>query len=436
MRWVCLTALVFLFYVGCGGTETTEPINQAPTIEFTFTDIVVRNNFTHDLTVAVGDPEGDPLTVTWSITSGTLTPQNSAKTVMEWDPPNSPGVDTVTVSVTDGEFTRSVTEQIKRGTLFTMSVGTPTRTFTEDDSPYIVQASTPTPSIGEGQTITLEAGVEWYITKDENDALPDIETIAVEGTLMTNGTGSKPVLIRPNDRTLRCSDGRGWWGGFDLTPTGAASLSHTEISYGEYNIRLSQGSSSANLQNCRLLCSSQAAIKMENNGVLTVNNCQITDNGNHGIDISSLVGLPTNVTITNNDIRFNGHTGIYMDLLDETQSVPITIRHNRIEFNASNGIALMHAVWPTIENNDISKNNTGTLSNIRLLVPFPDPGAGGFLIEEDWDSLLTINNYWGGTFEPGEASFIEQGVWDTKDNSSLGTRIIVEPWANDSQYGP
>ncbi len=435
MKRVCIAALLLPLLLNCGGTETTEPINQAPSITFTFTEITVRNNLLHDLTVAVSDPEGDPLTVTWDITNGTLTPQNSGKTIMRWDPPNSPGTDTVTVSVTDGEFTETVTEEIKRGTFFTMGVGTGDMLFTAADSPYIIRSNVITPSIGVSGTFTVEAGVEWYITKD-GGGTSEIETIEVEGTLVMNGTQENPILVRPNDRTLRCGGGRGWWEGFRLTPTGIANLTYAEISYGVYNLHLASGNGSATLQNCRLLCSQSAGIKMDNNGTLTVDDCQISDNANHGIDISSLVGLPTNVVITDNHIRSNGHTGISMDLYDADQVVPIAIRRNRIEFNASNGIALSHAVWPTIENNDIMRNNTGTLSNIRLRVPFPDAGIAGTIIPADWDSLMTPNNYWGGEFQPGEVNFIELGIWDSSDVAGVGTRVIVTPWQNDSQYTP
>jgi hypothetical protein len=433
MRRVCIAALLLPLLLNCGGTETIEPINQGPSITFTFTEIAVRDNLTHDLTVAVSDPEGDPLTVTWFITSGTLTAQNSSNTIMRWDPPDSPGTDTIVVSVSDGEFSESVTEEIKRGTLVMLGVGMSTRTFAAALSPYIVKANVITPSIDVGKTFTLEAGVEWYITK-EGGATSDIETIEVEGTLVANGTEENPVLIRPNDRTLRCGGGRGWWEGFRLSPTGVANLTYAEISYGVYNLHLAAGAGSATLQNCRILCSLSAGIKMDNNGTLNVDHCQITDNANHGIDISSLVGLPTNVVITNNEIRFNGHTGIFMDLYDADQVVPIAIRRNLIEFNASNGIAMTHAVWPTIENNDIMRNNTGTLSNIRFLVPFPTVGVDSLIIPADWDSLFTPNNYWGGVFQPGQGNFIDQGIWDSIDMPAIGTRVIVDPWQNVSQY--
>jgi hypothetical protein len=434
MRWVCLAVFVLPLFLACGGTETTEPVNQAPSIEFTFADMVVDRLFTHDLSVAVNDPEGDPLTVVWTVTSGSLTAQNSDNTIMRWDPPDTPGCDTVTVSVSDGEFTESVTEQIKRGTTVRLGSSMGSRTFSKADSPYIVKPlpGIVTPSIGPGQTFTLQAGVEWYITRDDDAGLRGTPTLAVEGALVATGTDVEPVVIRPNNRFLRCVDGRGWWGGIDLVPDGVVTLDYTEISYGVYNVRISQSPGTATLRNSRFLCSSIAGISLESNGSLVVEECRVTDNGNHGVEINSLVSLPANVSITNSEIRFNGHTGIFLDLNDVGQDVPITISGNLIEFNASNGIAMTHAVWPSIHNNDISKNNTGTLSNIRLLAPFPE----GVLAPAAWDTLLATHNYWGGVFDPGEDSFIEQGVWDSRDIPSLGTRVIINPWENDSQHTP
>lgn len=433
MRRVCIAAMIVTFILACSGSETVEPVNQSPSIEFTFNNIAVWKNLTHDLTVAVSDPDGDPLTVSWTITSGTLTPQNTENTIVTWDPPDTPGADTVTVSVSDGQLSSSVTEIIKRGTLVTLGVGTSSRTFTKAESPYIIRAAVVTPSIGVGSTFTLEAGVEWYIHHDDDEGTPDLETIAVEGAIVTHGTESEPVVIVPNDRAAAlCGDCLGWWGGFDLVPDGTATMDYTQIKCGVYDLRMSQGDGTATLRNCSFQCSSGAGIKLESNGTLVVDSCRITDNGNHGIDISSLVSLPASVSITNSEIRFNGHTGIYMDLYDVGQDVPINISRNLIEFNAGNGIAITHAVWPTIHNNDISKNNTGTLSNIRLLVPFPDASV---IAPAAWDSLLATNNYWGGTFQSGEDAFIEQGIWDSKDIPSLGTRVIINPWKNESQHG-
>lgn len=433
MRWVCLAVFALPLFLACGGTETTEPVNQAPSIAFTFTDLVVDRLFTHDLTVAVSDPEGDPLSISWAITSGTLVVSATDNTIATWDPLDTSGTDTVTVSVSDGEFTKTVTEVIKRGKMTTVQAEIGSRTLSLADSPHIIKPyeGVVTPNIGPGNTFVIDAGVELYISRDAG-AERGTPTISVEGELLSNGTEAAPVLIRPNDRTLRCAERRGWWGGFRIEPGGSATLDYTEISYGGHNIRLNLGDGSATLRNCRILCSEFAGIQMSSNGSLVVDACQITNNRDHGIAVDTDSGLPANVSITNNEIRFNGHTGIYLNLNDVGQDVPITIRGNLIEFNAGNGIAMTHAVWPSIHNNDISKNNTGTLSNIRLLAPFPE----GVLVPADWDTLLATHNYWGGVFDPGHDSYIEQGVWDSKDIEQLGTRVIINPWENDSQHTP
>src|SRR5262245_36904212 len=115
---------IILALVACssGGDSGTPPVNAPPTIAFATTDWAVQKSQPVDLTVDVDDPDGDPLTITWDITRGSLAAQNSAKTVMRWTTPATVGTDTVTVSVSDESLTRKTTAVIKVATLLTASV--------------------------------------------------------------------------------------------------------------------------------------------------------------------------------------------------------------------------------------------------------------------------------------------------------------------------
>ena len=423
---VMLTALVIPLILSCSGTETPEPVNQAPTIRYTSTEIVVDYTRDASLTVSVSDPDGDPLTLTWEITSGTLS-DGASRTEKIWDPPQSVGTDTLYVRVSDGELTDSVTEIIKRGTRRT-ATEYDTWTFDKTRSPWILDP--PSQTIGFGSpshgTVRIEPGTELYINRQDL-------AIEILGTLESIGTQADTIVIRPNDRTLRCGDGRGWWEGFrvitDETSAGQVNMEYTHVSYGNKNLYVWQGAASASLRNCRFVCSREAAIAMGSRGTLLVENCDISSNRGHGIDVTSLSTVPTAVTITNNAIRSNGHTGINMDLRDNSQSLDITIEGNLIKLNAVHGIAMTHAVWATIQHNDFVLNNLSNVSNIWLNEPYPDAVD----VPAEWDTLLAIDNYWGRAYSAGEIGLIEGTVEDRSDNNDLGTYIIVTPWQNDPQ---
>lgn len=428
MRRLFLTALVIPLILGCSGTETPEPVNQAPSITFITTEIAFDFKTPHVLAVSVSDPDGDPLSVTWEITSGTLVPvsASSQNTEMQWTPVRSVGEDVVTITVSDGEFSDSVTEPLKRGTRRTPNIYDAAE-FVVAESPYIIDPTAETISFGDPHhgTVSIEAGVEMYINK---------RNLAIEvlGTLESVGTQTDTILVRPNDRTLRCAEQRGWWEGFriisDEQNDGQVNMTWTQVSYGVKNVWLQNGAS-GNLTNCRFVCSGDAGVMMSSVGTLVIDNCDISSNRSHGIDVSSLAAIPTQVTITNNLIKSNGHTGINLDLQDMEQTLTIVITGNSIQFNSVHGIGLTNSVWATIQNNDFILNNLNSVSNIWLNTPYPGPVP----VPADWESLLATSNYWSRAYDPGEASFIEETVRDKSDKPTLGTYVIIAPWENEKQ---
>jgi hypothetical protein len=424
MQRVILAAFVIPLILSCAGTETVEPVNQAPTIEFTFEPIAVRENTAADLTVSVSDPDGDALTVSWQITGGSLAPQNSQRTIMRWTPPRGVGTDTIVVTVSDGALSATTGEvEIKRATWGTY-VNLDDWTFERLYSPYILIPDGET--VGFTGTVTVEPGVELYIGK------PNI-AIEVVGTMVSNGTDANPVLIRPNAR-LECEESRGWWKGILVTldqGAGSADLSYTEISHAENNVWVFRGSASATLDHCIIKCSSDAGVKMQSSGTLAIDYCDVFDNDTHGIEISGEVALPTRVDITNSRIHHNAH-GIYMDLRDWDQSVPITVERNLIEWNAENGIELARGVWPSIEYNDFWLNNTPLpLVHIALDLSFAHPDS--ITTPQDWISLPALHNFWGQEYESNEGDRIKDMVYDREANSLLPTTIVVDPWENTKQ---
>jgi hypothetical protein len=427
MRWVLLFVLVSPLILSCSGNETVEPVNKAPTIEFTFEQIAVEKDTRPDLTVEVSDPDGDPLTVSWDITGGTLEEQNSQKTVMRWTPPRGVGADTVVVRVSDGEATASTGEVVLKRATWERSENVGENLVLEKRySPYVLEPWGESVTIS--RVVTIEDSVEIYIGKE------NLEIIVI-GTLQSNGTAAKPVVIQPNER-LSCLDGRKWWGGILVTTqdlaTGFAGLTYTEISHATSGVRV-RYDASASLDHCTIFCCDEAGVKMESNGTLTVDRCEIKDNTGNGIEISSISDRPSPVvTITESHILFNAR-GIYMDLQDGTKSSTINVTYNLIERNNENGIQLAHQVWPTIERNDFRLNNSPIpLLHMRLETNFGREDGGG-QPPPGWDTLLVPNNYWGQPFDPGEVDRIKDTIYDAERNAAIPTTIDVDPWQNEKQ---
>jgi hypothetical protein len=331
------------------------------------------------------------------------------------------GQDTVTVTVSDGELSDEVAAIVKRGTRNT-ATDLSSYTFTADGSPWILDPPVGTIRWGD---IQIEAGTELYINRE--DLL-----VEIVGNLQSIGTRSDTILVVPNDRTVRCGDERPWWKGFQLVAdgpnVGQADMAYTQVSYGERSLYVWQGNSSAHVRNCRFVCGGEAGIKMGSSGVLVVDSCEVSDNKQYGIYVSSST-VPQSVTITNCLIKSNDHTGIALDLRDETQAADITIEYNDIRLNSSYGITLINAVWATIQHNDFALNNLSNVSNIVLFDPYPNVSGS----TAAWDTLPAIYNFWGRAYTPGEISLIEKTVVDQRDDPDLGTVIVVEPWENTPQ---
>jgi hypothetical protein len=182
------------------------------------------------------------------------------------------------------------------------------------------------------------------------------------------------------------------------------------------------GAAEAYLENCRIVCAAGAGARITGTGTLYINNCEITDNVQNGIEVSSVSSIPASVTITNNEIQYN-NDGIYLDLPDALQALVVDIQYNLIKDNWINGISLRTSAFARIRNNHIDRNNWGTTSNIRLVPPYPS----GVPI----DTLHAEYNYWGAEYT-GSGSAIEATITDRADNTSIGTRVNIHPWVNTS----
>jgi hypothetical protein len=415
-----LAGLVLLAIAGCGGSGDdggTGPVNEAPVLTFMTTAIAVPKGTQSNLTIEASDADSDPLTITWEITRGTLTSQNGLNTVMRWSVPATAGEDTVTIRANDGTATTSITAVIKAGTLVTTStVGS----LIKASSPYIIRPGAADPKITILGGSTIEPGTELLI--DTANAY-----LLVLDDFQAHGTVDEPIVMRPNNRTFKCADDRGWWAGIrgdtdDAAPSnGSIDFEHVEIWDANWGVRLLTNSN-ATLRDCKILCSGTAGALMEGNGFLRLIDTRVSDGLEDGISIGgpNVSSLPDSVRIDGCAVVFNGSAGIRMDLKDADKVAPIVVSRNQIEFNASHGISLANSVFPDIHLNAFKGNGDQTVSNLFL--------QGGYPGTADADTLDATCNFWGTV----NATAVDASIRDKLDTSAVGTRVDSCPRLNSS----
>jgi hypothetical protein len=417
-----MPGLIALALVACSsrGDSLVTPKNHPPTIKFAFAKLAVPRASTPNLTVSADDPDGDDLTITWTITRGSLTPQSPDNTVMRWNAPVTVGVDTVVVRVTDGTFARSITDVVKVG--WATSGQSALARYEKSKSPYIVSLppTDPVLTVGALTATVMEPGVEIYFETAG-------ATLRVLGRLEAHGTADLPIVFRPNDRTFVCGDERGWWDGIlgatddAFASDGDIDFEHVEVWYAQAGVRLLEGSH-AIVRNCEFRCSGDAGLSIGGTGSLIVLDSGINNGRADGIAISAIASLPDSVHVHGCTIGINGNAGIRLDLADASQTVPILIEYNTIEFNEVHGVSLANAVFPAIHYNHFIGNGESTVSNIYMENGYPD-GA-------PVDTLDATCNFWGAPV--ASQSTIDATIRDSLDSSSVGTRVKSCPWLNES----
>ena len=100
---VLILSMIALIFAGCGG-GTTPTIYHPPTITSLTANpqSPIKINQNTVITCSASDPDGDPLTYTWTKTGGTITGTGSAIT---WKAPSATGTYTITCIVSNEELT-------------------------------------------------------------------------------------------------------------------------------------------------------------------------------------------------------------------------------------------------------------------------------------------------------------------------------------------
>ena len=419
--WGVWAALGALLSCSSGGGGGVEPVNHAPTISFEFTKIGIVKNTPAQLSVNVSDADGDPLTVTWSVTRGTVASLNAENTLVRWTPPNVVGTDSVTIKVSDGVASASIVSEIKVGTPFSGNSAPPT--FSKNQSPYIITVPVSGVLAVTLRPTFIEPGTELLLET------PGC-VIDVTDSLVAVGTPSEPIVIRPNVRNLTCSDDRGWWQGFkvytDFPVNGHVDLDFAQISYANWGVRL-RDLGSATILNSSIRCSGSNGVLHEGGGRLILEDTEVSNGELDGIGIGGPAStfLPDSVVIKGCTVTLNGRTGIAFDLDDQLQEVPITVEYTNLEFNAEHGISLARAVFPSIHYNRFFANGAGSpflLNHIWLVNGYPN----GVAVTQ----LNAACNFWGAPVS--NLATIDAMIRDSLDTGAVGTRVVANPWSQEN----
>ena len=160
------------------GTGITQ--NQSPTINSLTADpTTVSPGGTSKISVSASDPDGDPLSYTWSTTGGSLS-SNTGPGPVTWYAPGSTGNYTVTVSVTDNKPGHT---PVSRSTTITVH-GIPPGDFTLTASTECGNDNTPQIRL----TWTSSSGVDYYQVYRNGVILDGINATSFLDTNVTLGT--------------------------------------------------------------------------------------------------------------------------------------------------------------------------------------------------------------------------------------------------------
>jgi parallel beta-helix repeat protein len=231
------------------------------------------------------------------------------------------------------------------------------------DSPFIISNEI---TVCSNATLTIEPGVQVRFGGFFN--------INIEGRLIAEGTENKVIRFTSN----QLEPETGAWGTLNFNSIQESSLSNCIIEYGLNGITVENGR--VNIQECIIRYNSENGVTILD-GYVNIENCEVLNNTLGGIFVSG----SSHVSIHNNLISGNGD-GI---ILNGVLTSQISITQNEISFNQHSGILCEAETY----GNTIILNNT-VFQNYY-----------GFCISSDAVTHITrnyiLNNYVGIMYERG-----------------------------------
>jgi parallel beta-helix repeat protein len=203
------------------------------------------------------------------------------------------------------------------------------------DSPFIISNET---IVCANATLTIEPGVEVRFGGFFN--------LVIEGRLIAEGAKDKTIRFTSNELEPTAEA----WGTLWFNSTQESSLSYCIIEYGLNGITVENGT--VNIQNSTVRHNSENGITILD-GYVRVEDCEVLNNTMGGIFVSG----SSQVNVQNNVISGNGD-GI---ILNGALTSKISITQNQISFNQHSGILCEAETYSNtiIVNNTVSQNHYG-----------------------------------------------------------------------------
>ena len=327
------------------------------------------------LTGNAADPDGDPITFSWTANAGVFDPADGTGRVVSWRSPSVPGTYRVVLTVSDGidEATKGI--DIEVGPRVVVSLGEIVLDQTE--LPYFIEQTSPL-LIGSITTLRVGPGVT-VIVSDAGGGL------SIEGTMIVEGTAGERVTFRPNS----CPGQQGRWQGISFAGDQArGTLSHVYMARAETAIRVENGASvdctGLYLEHC-----GGDAIAVIDSGTVSIDASRIWNNA-HGIKVENGI-----MHITGSSVRENGTYGFFLVSNSYGGPFEALITACVVAANDGDGFILSQYANPVINGNSIFFNQTqaGTGFAIRLQAYSGDR------------AIDATGNYWG---VDNEADILEQ----------------------------
>ncbi|MGQ9507267.1 MAG: right-handed parallel beta-helix repeat-containing protein [Candidatus Bathycorpusculaceae bacterium] len=291
------------------------------------------------------------------------------------------------------------------------------------DSPFIISNET---IVCANATLTIEPGVEVRFGGFFN--------ITVEGRLIAEGTKNKTIMFTSNELGQKA----GAWGTLWFNSTQESLLSYCVMEYGLNGITVENGNvnihdsmirhNSENgvkildgyvrVENCEVLNNTFGGIFISDNSRVNVQNNLISGNGD-GIILSGF--LTSDVSITQNEIAFNQHSGIFC--IAETYSNTVIV--NNTIFQNHYGFCVSSDAVTNITRNYILNNNVGIMyeSGMGHIAHFNDIIGNDLGMDvSSGASVDATYNYWGNESGPYHPKLNPHG----KGNSVGGDGINLD----------
>ncbi|MFQ6064043.1 MAG: right-handed parallel beta-helix repeat-containing protein [Candidatus Bathyarchaeia archaeon] len=260
--------------------------------------------------------------------------------------------------------------------------------WTLTDSPFVVSKNV---TVSSGVTLTIEPGVEVRFGGDF--------ALIVEGTLVACGTENRTIVFTSNKGQPQAGD----WISIEFKGNAPSTVAYCVIEYAKKGITIADGR--VEVRDSEIAKCSENGIYITGDDQVTIQNNGISENKN-GILLTG--NSTTGVSITENILMLNTHSGIQLDV---ERDMDVVILNNILSANG-NGFYVSSQVSTYITRNYISNNTVGIFytcgrDHVAYYNDIYDNEYG-----MDVGSNTTVNaeyNYWGHESGPYHVSLNPAG---------------------------